>query len=221
MSSPRCRIVSAISSAPSSATSIALLPSKEKRAERDDVVVFGVAGTEEQRHRSGVRRCENWLPRLRVRFELRVIATLKFQPARGVMPEPLTELCAWSGVAEPAVDGQCLFLHPAGPEPFREKPATVECRRAVVNAFDRDRRRWVFCRRSVARGAVGDGSTDVAQSFLHVGTWPAPFCRQSIRPSSRRADSLNIAGVQGGSNTIATLTFFAPGKRSSASFAPS
>ena len=61
---------------------------------------------------------------------------------------------------------------------------------------------------------------------LPIGECPlaflsSPASRQSIRPSWRWALSLSISGVQAGSKTIATFTFFTPGRCASATFVPS
>lgn len=108
--------------------------------QRDHVVVHGVARTEEQRHRPGLRRIEDWPPCVRMRFAFGNVTALEFHPANRIVAEPSAQRRAGRNASQPAVKLQRLFPHAARPEAFGEEASAIGLRGRIINPLDRNGR---------------------------------------------------------------------------------
>ena len=103
--------------------------------ECDGVVVFGVMGAVEQRHRPARQQVRELPDRVRIFAQFLDVAFAKIIPAFRVVAEPLAQRRARRDFLEPQIDGGALLGKPARPDAIDENPRAVVPRRRLVDAF--------------------------------------------------------------------------------------
>ena len=110
----------------------------EMKFQRGGVVVFEVAGAEQQDDISRLSRFEQWTPRFGMRIEFGGVAPAKFIPARLIVSEPFSQRVAGRSLLQPSFDLERILPDAARPEAIHEKTKSVVGGWRVVNALDSD-----------------------------------------------------------------------------------
>ena len=74
----------------------------------------GVVRGEHERDRPVARHVAQFGERVRVLMQLFDVATAKFRPASGIVPEPFSQIPSWRNLLGPFVDRRVRFFRPRG-----------------------------------------------------------------------------------------------------------